>query len=159
MMALFFRLFMSEAAASDNFLSVRRIFAPASYSHGEIESYSIGYGIKAPQIVYIASIKYTKNAHLGGLNQSLPHAIGPSIRFQVHLIDYPKIKLYASEEIALLINIGSGSIPFVIEQNLGIGINCRVYHDSSSTINISPEIGVIPLMWAPYFSLDAAVEF
>ena len=150
---------MSKAIAGDNFLSIRRGFAPASYSHGEIESYSIGYGTRDPQLDYITSIKYTRNAHLGMMNVSLPHSLGPSIRFKIDIVSYPNINLYLSEEIAFLINLGEGSMPFIIEQNLGLGINYRVQKKTTNSLYFSSEIGVIPLMWAPYFSVDAAVDF
>ena len=150
---------MSKAVAADNFLSVRRGFAPASYSHGEIESYSIGYGSRGTQLDYITSIKYTRNAQLGMMNVNLPHALGPSIRFKLEIVSYPKINLYLSEEVAFLINLGEGTMPFIIEQNLGLGMNYRVQNHPNNSIYISSEIGVIPLMWAPYFSVDAAVDF
>jgi len=152
-------LLMGKALATENFISVRRAFAPASYSHGEIESYSVGYGIRGQQLDYITSIKYTRNAQLGMMNVTLPHSLGPSIRFKVELVSYPKINLYLSEEIALLIDLGEGQMPFIIEQNLGFGMNYRVQHHPDNSIYVSSEIGVIPLMWAPYFSIDASVDF
>ena len=146
-----------NAMAEDNFISIRKSLAPGARTHGQVDAYSLGVGFIDRELEYVISFDYAQNVQFAILDESMPHAVGPSIRFQFNLVSYSNMKLYFSEKIGLLVNIANDEIPFILEQNAGIGFNILIYENKGNPISLSPEMGVIPILWAPYFSLEAQV--
>ena len=170
MMFLCSLLMISFSMALDSFASARLGYAPGARTHGQVESYSLGWGfglsddLRTPDVKefngeLIFSFNYSKNVHLGFSESTIPSALGPSIRIRVYLVEYPDIKLFFSEQFSVLFNVSSGDEPLALEQNASVGMKIKVLSSNDKNIFLCPEMGFIPIMWAPYFSVDAHWEF
>ena len=159
-MNLLFLLFgTTHASESDRFLSLRGSLAPGAYSNGHIESYSIGTGFQLPTVDLVLSLEYTQNAYMDMSDINLPHSIGPSLQIRSNLLQYSLNTLYFSIKVSALLGVHEESDSFVLQQNLGLGLKGRLLkHSDKNNVFLCSEIGTLPLMWVPYFSLELILE-